>query len=110
MRRSARKVQRIDRNQPDLFAAGTDPAFPFAEAERRPLRIAPAPSPPQPIQLPSNDPGGEGEVLARIVALLTHLWEDASGEPLFGPPQNAYRGKASIARVSAGQPASPSSA
>jgi len=52
-------------------------------------------------------------VLVAISDLIRQLWREETGEDLYAPPagpQNSYRGKASMARVKAGQPASPSSA
>jgi hypothetical protein len=55
----------------------------------------------------------ESLALAAIIDLINELWRTATGDDLTAPPaglQNSYRGKASMARVKAGQPASPSSA
>jgi hypothetical protein len=67
----------------------------------------------EPPSAANDDRGDESQTLAAIVDLINGLWLTATGEDLSGAPparQNSYRGKASMARVKAGQPASPSSA
>ena len=118
-----RRRSRGDHRQMDLFAAPmkapalaefpTDLFDACQVDDKRPIsQIAPRVHEPSPSA--NNDNAGEAENLCAIVDLLTQLWREATGEDLNGapavPPQNSYRGKASMARVKAGQPASPSSA
>jgi hypothetical protein len=61
----------------------------------------------------NDEVDGEALVLIAISDLIGRLWREETGEDLYASPtgpQNSYRGKASMARVKAGQPASPSSA
>jgi hypothetical protein len=118
-----RRRSRVDGRQLDLFAAPTSAPesarFPVdlfdacQVDDKRPISPA-APRVDDPPPSANNDNTGEAETLAAIADLLTLLWQEATGEDLNGapsiPPQNSYRGKASMARVKAGQPASPSSA
>ena len=87
----------------DLFeAASVD-----AQRAKPPTKIEEPPS------AANDDVDGEALVLLAISDLIKRLWQDETGEDLYASPaapQNSYRGKASMARVSAGQPASPSSA
>lgn len=67
----------------------------------------------EPPSAANDEVSDESLALAAIIDLINELWRTATGEDLSGAPparQNAYRGKASMARVKAGQPASPSSA
>lgn len=87
----------------DLFeAANVD-----AQRAKPPTKIEEPPP-------PANDEiDGEALVLVAISDLIRRLWREETGEDLYASPagpQNSYRGKASMARVKAGQPASPSSA
>lgn len=67
----------------------------------------------EPLSAANDDIDADALVLVAISDLIRQLWRQETGEDLTAPPagpQNAYRGKASMARVKAGQPASPSSA
>jgi hypothetical protein len=89
----------------DLFDACSDDAL--SAKPPGPTRIEEPPS------AANDEVSDESLALAAIIDLINELWRTATGEDLSGAPparQNTYRGKASMARVKAGQPASPSSA
>lgn len=67
----------------------------------------------EPPSAANDEMDGEALVLLAISDLIRRLWREETGEDLYASPagpQNSYRGKASMARIKAGQPASPSSA
>lgn len=124
-----KRLSTVDSRQMDFFAArSSTPAptkfpsdlFEFAQgrdaqaiSDARPISANTPKVEAPPAAADDDDDNGEAQTLAAIADLIHALWRETTGEDLSGSspgPQNSYCGKASIARVSAGQPASPSSA
>ena len=104
--------------RPELTSALAPPSFQadLFEAARVDAQRAAAPVPTRFEAEPAGanvEIDGEALVLVAISDLIRRLWLEETGKDLYASPagpQNSYRGKASMARVKAGQPASPSSA